>query len=133
VTGPGRHRLTHAEPGSLFVALPGEHTDGHDFAAAAVADGAVAVLAAREVDAPCVVVDDPAFALGRLARSVIDRLGTTVVAVTGSSGKTTTKDMLASVLGPTGAGRRPAGVVQQRDRAPGHRTAVRRVHPRAGQ
>jgi len=102
VTGPVLTDSRHAEPGSLFVALPGEHTDGHDFAAAAVADGAVAVLAAREVDAPCVVVDDPAFALGRLARSVIDRLGTTVVAVTGSSGKTTTKDMLASVLGRLG-------------------------------
>lgn len=89
-------------PGSLFAALPGERVDGHDFAEAAVAAGARAVLATREMAVPCVVVDDTAGALGRLARSVVDRLGVTVVAVTGSSGKTTTKDMLASVLGRRG-------------------------------
>ena len=69
VTGGRLHRATGTErvtavefdsrkvgPGGLFLALPGERVDGHDFAAAAVAAGAVAVLAAREVDAPAVLV-----------------------------------------------------------------------------
>jgi UDP-N-acetylmuramoyl-tripeptide--D-alanyl-D-alanine ligase len=109
VTGPVVTDSRQAQPGALFVALPGEHTDGHAFASAAVAAGAVAVLAAREVDVPAVIVPDPAAALGRLARTVVDRLGTTVVAVTGSSGKTTTKDMLASVLGRLGPVVAPQG------------------------
>jgi UDP-N-acetylmuramoyl-tripeptide--D-alanyl-D-alanine ligase len=97
------------EPGSLFVALAGERVDGHDFAAAACDAGAVAVLADRDLDVPCVVVDDCVAALGRLARAVVDRLGVTVVAVTGSSGKTTTKDMLASVLSQLGPVVAPRG------------------------
>ncbi len=114
--------------GDLFVAVPGERVDGHDFAEAAVRAGAVAVLAGREVGVPAVVVPPTelpgsrAFvlagdtdgtgatvlaALGRLARSVVDRLtsqGLVVVGVTGSSGKTSTKDLIAGVLarrGPT--------------------------------
>lgn len=97
------------EAGSLFVALPGERVDGHDYAAAAIAAGAVAVLAQRDVNVACVVVDDSATALGRLASAVLDRLDLTVVAVTGSSGKTTTKDMLASVLSRLGAVVAPQG------------------------
>ena len=98
-------------PGSLFVAIRGERADGHDFAAEVVAAGAVAVLSARPlVDAagaplPCIVVDDPVEALGRLAADVRrTRLRCTVVAITGSSGKTSTKDLVAAVLstmGPT--------------------------------
>lgn len=114
--------------GDLFVAVPGERVDGHDFAADAVRAGAVGVLAAREVPAPAVIVppgsgergrayvlagdrDGSGAAvlagLGRLARAVVDRLvpdGLMVVGVTGSSGKTSTKDLIASVLsglGPT--------------------------------
>jgi UDP-N-acetylmuramoyl-tripeptide--D-alanyl-D-alanine ligase len=105
VTGPVVADSRLVEPGALFVALPGERVDGHDFAAAAVAAGAVGVLAAREVGAPAVVVDDPLAALGRLARAVVDQLaGLTVVGLTGSSGKTTTKDLVAVLLrrlGPT--------------------------------
>ncbi len=97
------------QEGSLFVALPGERVDGHDFAAAAVADGATCVLAARDLDVPTVVVDDPAGALGLLARAVLDRLDVAVVAVTGSSGKTTTKDMLAGVLARLGPVVAPEG------------------------
>jgi UDP-N-acetylmuramoyl-tripeptide--D-alanyl-D-alanine ligase len=97
------------EAGSLFVAIAGERVDGHDFAAAAIDAGAAAVLAEREVDVPSVVVDDTVAALGRLARAVVDRLGVTVVAVTGSSGKTTTKDMLASVLSGLGPVVAPRG------------------------
>ena len=91
--------------GDLFVALAGTRVDGHDFAAAAVAGGAVAVLAGRELDVPCVIVDDVLIALGRLARAVLDRLpAALVIAVTGSAGKTSTKDLLAQLLprlGPT--------------------------------
>jgi UDP-N-acetylmuramoyl-tripeptide--D-alanyl-D-alanine ligase len=89
------------EPGSLFVATYGERVDGHDFAAAAIEQGAVAVLAARPVGVPAVVVADPVHALGLLARSVLDRLPElAVVGITGSSGKTSTKDLVASVLAP---------------------------------
>ena len=91
--------------GGLFVAIAGERVDGHDFAGDAVKAGAVACLAARPVGVPAVVVDDPTVALGRLARAVLDRLpDCAVVGLTGSQGKTTTKDLLARVLalrGPT--------------------------------
>ncbi len=106
VTGPVVIDSRRAEPGGLFAALPGEHADGHDFAPAAVAAGAVAVLAARPVDGvPAVVVPDVTAALGALARAVLARLpGATVAGITGSSGKTSTKDLtgqLAERLGPT--------------------------------
>ncbi|WFE29393.1 UDP-N-acetylmuramoyl-tripeptide--D-alanyl-D-alanine ligase [Solwaraspora sp. WMMD791] len=122
-------------PGGLFVAFAGERVDGHDFAATAIAAGAVAVLGTRPVDAhadadadadadgavstsgsgatrpvPMVLVDDPLVAMAALARAVLDRLPQlTVIGITGSSGKTTTKDLiaqLATALGPTVA---PAG------------------------
>jgi UDP-N-acetylmuramoyl-tripeptide--D-alanyl-D-alanine ligase len=98
------------EPGALFVAIKGERADGHDFAAAACAAGAVAVLAARPVDAPAVIVGDVLTGLADLARAVVAELPlTTVVGVTGSAGKTTTKDLVAGLaarMGPTIA---PAG------------------------
>lgn len=109
VSGPVVTDSRRVVPGSLFVALPGERVDGHDFAAAAIDAGAAAVLATRDLGVACLVVDDTAVALGRLARSVVDRLDMTVVAVTGSSGKTTTKDMLASVLGGLGPVVAPEG------------------------
>ncbi|EFL14666.1 UDP-N-acetylmuramoyl-tripeptide--D-alanyl-D-alanine ligase [Streptomyces sp. C] len=86
------------EPGSLFAAFEGEHVDGHDYAGRAVAAGAVAVLAARPVGVPAIVVPDVEKALGALARTVVERLGTDVVALTGSAGKTSTKDLIAQVL-----------------------------------
>ena len=99
-----------AGPGGLFAAVPGERADGHDFAAAAVAAGAVAVLATRPVPVPSVLVADVPAALAALARFVIDALPAAAVAgITGSSGKTTTKDLAAQLverLGPTIA---PAG------------------------
>jgi len=88
--------------GGLFVAVPGEHVDGHDFAGAAVQAGAAAVLGARATGVPTVVVDDPVRALGVLARRVVDALHPTVLALTGSQGKTGTKDFLAQVLAATG-------------------------------
>jgi UDP-N-acetylmuramoyl-tripeptide--D-alanyl-D-alanine ligase len=99
-------------PGGLFVAVVGERADGHDFAAQAVAAGAVAALVARPVPAPHVLVDDPVAALGRLARHQVDGLvagGLAVVGVTGSSGKTSTKDLLAAVLEPLGPTVAPQG------------------------
>jgi UDP-N-acetylmuramoyl-tripeptide--D-alanyl-D-alanine ligase len=97
------------EPGGLFVAVVGERVDGHDYAGTALAAGAVAVLGSRPTDAPTVVVDDVVTALGVLARHVVDRLSdTTVLAMTGSQGKTGTKDYLTHVLeaaGPTVATR----------------------------
>ncbi|GAA3011709.1 UDP-N-acetylmuramoyl-tripeptide--D-alanyl-D-alanine ligase [Streptosporangium longisporum] len=93
------------EPGALFVAIRGERADGHDFAARAVEAGAVAVLADRPVDAPAVVVGDTVEALASLATAVCaDLPAVTVVGVTGSAGKTTTKDLLARLtarIGPT--------------------------------
>ncbi len=104
VTGPVVIDSRQVEPGALFAALPGERVDGHDYARQAVADGAVAVLAARPVGVPAIVVDDVRDALGALAKHVIERLGTAVVALTGSAGKTSTKDLIAQLLqrlGPT--------------------------------
>jgi UDP-N-acetylmuramoyl-tripeptide--D-alanyl-D-alanine ligase len=105
VSGPVVIDSRLAEPGGLFAALQGEHVDGHDFAAAATAAGAVAVLASRQIGVPALIVPDVPAALARLARAVVDTLPTmTILAVTGSSGKTTTKDLLAQVtqrLGPT--------------------------------
>jgi len=91
------------EPGGLFVAVQGEHADGHDFAAAAVRAGASGVLAARPVGVPAVVTANPVAALGRLARAVVDQLSDCrVIAITGSQGKTTTKDLLATILDRAG-------------------------------
>jgi UDP-N-acetylmuramoyl-tripeptide--D-alanyl-D-alanine ligase len=94
-----------AGPGGLFAALAGERADGHDFASAAVAAGAVAVLASRPVGVPALIVPDAAAALAPLARAVAGRLPRlTIAGITGSSGKTTAKDLtaqLAERLGPT--------------------------------
>ncbi|BCL12960.1 UDP-N-acetylmuramoyl-tripeptide--D-alanyl-D-alanine ligase [Micromonospora sagamiensis] len=106
VTGAVEFDSRKVRPGGLFVAFDGEKVDGHDYAARAVADGAVAVLGTREVPGvPMVLVADALAALGRLARAVVDRLPElTVIGITGSSGKTTTKDLIAQLtarLGPT--------------------------------
>ncbi len=95
------------EPDGLFAAFVGERSDGHDFAGAAVAAGAAAVLGSRATGHPTVLVEDPQAALGALAHHVLGRLpDVTVLAVTGSQGKTSTKDLLAGVLaahsGPEG-------------------------------
>jgi UDP-N-acetylmuramoyl-tripeptide--D-alanyl-D-alanine ligase len=99
-----------AGAGGLFAAVAGERSDGHDFAAAAVAAGATAVLATRPVPVPSVLVADVPAALAALARFVVDALPAARIAgITGSSGKTSTKDLAAQLverLGPTIA---PAG------------------------
>jgi UDP-N-acetylmuramoyl-tripeptide--D-alanyl-D-alanine ligase len=100
-------------PGDLFVALPGERVDGADFVAAAAQAGAAAALSTRPDDAlPTVVVDDPVAALGRLAAAVHGRLaaaGVRTVGITGSSGKTSTKDLLGQVLAAAGPTVSPPG------------------------
>ncbi|MFE0630256.1 UDP-N-acetylmuramoyl-tripeptide--D-alanyl-D-alanine ligase [Streptomyces sp. NPDC058864] len=98
VTGSVEIDSRKVAPGGLFVAFQGERVDGHDYAEQAVAAGAVAVLAARPVGVPAIVVDDVQLALGALAAHVIERLGATLVALTGSAGKTSTKDLIAQVL-----------------------------------
>ncbi|WP_405909146.1 MULTISPECIES: UDP-N-acetylmuramoyl-tripeptide--D-alanyl-D-alanine ligase [unclassified Streptomyces] len=98
VTGPVVIDSRQVKDGSLFAAFVGEHVDGHDYAQRAVEAGAVAVLAQRPVGVPAIVVDDVQTALGALARSVVERTGATLVALTGSAGKTSTKDLIAQVL-----------------------------------
>ena len=90
------------EPGALFVPLPGEHHDGHDFISGAFDRGAVASLSSRDVSAgpggPVVKVSDTLTALEALALHNRDELGFEVTAITGSVGKTTTKEFLRDIL-----------------------------------
>ncbi len=110
VTGDVELDSRRIRPGGLFVALAGERVDGHEHAAGAVEAGAVGVLAARPVGVPAVVVPDVPAALADLARAVLGRLpDVTVVGVTGSSGKTSTKDLLAQLLAELGPTVAPPG------------------------
>lgn len=104
VTGSVEFDSRRVGPGGLFVAFEGEHVDGHDYAAAARSAGAVAAIVTRAVDAPYLLVSDALDALAALAAEVARQLSATVVGITGSSGKTTTKDLVAGLLervGPT--------------------------------
>ena len=86
------------QPGQLFIVLQGAR-DGHDFIPQAMEKGAAAVLCTRRVgDYPAIYVDDPRIALGDIAREERRRIGCQVVAITGSVGKSTTKEMIATVL-----------------------------------
>lgn len=101
-------------PGALFVAIAGERVDGHDFVAQAAASGARAALVSRLVDAPIaqVLVDDTVGALAEVARHVVAEAtasGLVVVGVTGSAGKTSTKDLIAQVLATAGTTVAPVG------------------------
>ncbi len=99
VSGPAFHDSRQVVAGGLFVAVVGEVVDGHDYAAAAVSQGAAAALVERRVELPAVLVPDTVPALGLLSRHVVDRLpGLQVVGITGSQGKTGTKDILAQLL-----------------------------------
>lgn len=108
------HDSRQVRPGDLFVAVPGERHDGHDHVGAARAAGASAVLVRRVVDdGPSVQVDDTLVALGLLASDLLARLRAAgpveVVGITGSVGKTSTKDLLAQVLVPFGPVVAPVG------------------------
>ncbi|WP_427017168.1 UDP-N-acetylmuramoyl-tripeptide--D-alanyl-D-alanine ligase [Pseudarthrobacter sp. P1] len=108
-----------ATPGSLYVAKRGEAADGHDFIPAAFAAGAVLALAERETSSddggpfPAVLVEDAVLAMGALAAEAVRRIRAagdlTVLAITGSAGKTTTKDLLAGILSPLGPTVAPRG------------------------
>jgi UDP-N-acetylmuramoyl-tripeptide--D-alanyl-D-alanine ligase len=111
VTGAASVDSRAVPAGGLFVAVAGDRVDGHDFARAALEQGAAAALVSRPVDVAHVLVPDVVVALSRLARWLVDQLtprGMLVVGVTGSSGKTSTKDLLGQLLaaaGPTVATR----------------------------
>jgi UDP-N-acetylmuramoyl-tripeptide--D-alanyl-D-alanine ligase len=138
VTGTVEFDSRNVTPGGLFLALPGARSDGHDHAASAVAAGAIVVLAARPLGVPAIVVAPGAraarhsdsglagvlehdtdgsgaavlAALAKLATAVASELvagGLTIVGITGSSGKTSTKDMLAALLDPLGEVVAPPG------------------------
>lgn len=100
VTGPAVLDGRQAEPGGLFVGVVGEHADGHDYAGQAGRAGAVAVLGSRPTPLPTIVAEDAQAAVQALAAPVVARLrdGLTVAGLTGSPGKTSTKDLLAAVL-----------------------------------
>lgn len=100
------------QPGELFIPLRGEHYDGHDFLAQAARHGAAACLSEEMVGGltiPVVQVDDSLKALGDLAAAVRNQFRGPVVSITGTTGKTTTKEMLASILMRTGDGLKSAG------------------------
>lgn len=103
------------EPGALFFALPGAETDGHLFAPSAVANGAVLVIAERELDlpAPVIVVSNGVEALAALAKVVVAKVrdggNLSVVGITGSNGKTTTKNLLRAILEKQGETVAPQG------------------------
>ncbi|MBU1042075.1 MAG: UDP-N-acetylmuramoyl-tripeptide--D-alanyl-D-alanine ligase [Proteobacteria bacterium] len=89
------------QPGDLFVCLKGERFDAHDFAAQVAQAGAAALVAARPLDGiscPVILVDDTQLALGRLARAWRNATSAKVLALTGSAGKTTVKELLAQTL-----------------------------------
>jgi len=107
VTGPAFLDSRAPQADGLFVAVAGERVDGHEFARAAVEGGAAAVIGSRPTGVPTVVVADVEVALHALAAEVLRRLRETnpalrVVAITGSQGKTSAKDMLAAVLSDAG-------------------------------
>ncbi len=87
-------------PGGLFVALAGDHVDGHDFVAQARANGAAAAMVAYAVDDPLpqLLVHDCRYALGQLSALAREAFSAPVVAITGSSGKTSVKELLAAIL-----------------------------------
>ena len=113
VSGPAFVDSRKVQPGGLFVAIAGEKSDGHQHVPAALRAGAAAVLASSPVDAPAVLVDDPTTALAKLAQWSIANLrgnpGLTVIALTGSQGKTSVKDLVGHILETQGSTVFPEG------------------------
>lgn len=110
VTEPPVLNSADAIAGSLFLALKGENVDGHDFAADAFTRGAVVALVSKPVGGNHIIVDDVTRALGALAHHVRKELkNLSVVGITGSQGKTTTKELLASVLSQVAETVAPSG------------------------
>ena len=110
VTEPPVLNSADAVPGSLFLALRGENVDGHDFAADAFSSGSVVALVTKAISGNYILVDDVTRALGALAHYVRKELkNLSVVGITGSQGKTTTKELLASVLSQVAETVAPSG------------------------
>jgi UDP-N-acetylmuramoyl-L-alanyl-D-glutamate--2,6-diaminopimelate ligase len=128
------YRSERCGPGSLFCCLPGAQADGHDFAPAAVANGAVALLVERELPAlavPQIVCDDARDGMARLAASLYEHPSRelAVAGVTGTNGKTTTTLLLAAMLD---AAQRPSGLLGTVERRiGGHRQAAGLTTPEA--
>lgn len=93
------------EPGDLFVAIPGERVDGHDYLLEAQKKGAVGALISRNVQTtlPTLLVPNTVVALGKWAKAYREQFNCPIAAVTGSSGKTTVKEMIASILSCLGS------------------------------
>ena len=122
-----------AAPGDLYVAIVGERFDGHDFCAQAVDAGALGVVVARgrniDVgDAAVIEVEDPRQALGQLARFHRRRWGGQLVAVTGSAGKTTTKDLISGALSVSGPVLTTVGSLNNETGVPLTLLGLRRYH-----
>jgi UDP-N-acetylmuramoyl-tripeptide--D-alanyl-D-alanine ligase len=110
VTAAPVFNSTQATDGSIFLALKGPARDGHDFVSDAFAHGAVLAFTTSQVSQRCIVVDDVTKALGMLAAFVRDELkNLKVIAITGSQGKTTTKDLLSHLLSSQGSTVAPQG------------------------
>jgi UDP-N-acetylmuramoyl-tripeptide--D-alanyl-D-alanine ligase len=110
VTAPPVFESSNATPGSIFLALKGEKVDGHFFIDAAFANGAVLALVVVPSAQRCIVVKDVLAALNKLAAHVREALpDLTVIAITGSQGKTTTKDLLQHILESVGSTMAPQG------------------------
>ena len=110
VTAAPVFNSTQATAGSIFLALKGPARDGHDFVSDAFAHGAVLALTTSQVSQRCIVVDDVTKALGMLAAFMRDELkNLKVIAITGSQGKTTTKDLLSHLLSSQGSTVAPQG------------------------
>ena len=124
VSGSVQTNSTLVEPGSIFFALPGEVTDGHLFAADAVERGAALVIAERPLDLPIpvIVVPNGVTALGDLARLVVARVRAAgrlkLIGITGSNGKTTTKNLLWAILRAEGPTVAPTGSFNNQVGAP---------------
>lgn len=104
VTGGVEYDSRKAGPGGLFLAIPGDKVDGHDFAAKAHAQGSLATIATRDIDTPAIYVDDAIDALTKLAKHIAAVSTARIIGVTGSNGKTSTKDLIGQLcadLGPT--------------------------------
>ena len=133
VSGPASVDSREVPSDGLFVAVVGEHVDGHEYAADAVAAGAAAVLGSRPTGVPTVVVDDPVVALGRLAAHVVGALpDTTVIALTGSAGQDRDQGLSRPGAGHGRADGRHGRQPQQRDRGSAHRPQGHAGHPVPG-
>ena len=97
------------KPGDLFLAIKGANVDGHDFVSKALEAGAIGSLVERKVDGPHILVPNLVNALGRFGRSRREEFFGPVIGITGSAGKTSTKEFVAAALSPLGPVLKNAG------------------------